>query len=172
MSGLVQGTLATVAATTPDATSVLKIAGIVAVVVIPVVLFWTYVIHLPKQGWRSGTVDNGPEALAHRYDTGSLHVRGGAMIGAVGATWPMATIEADRRQATVRIGRVAVIHRDEVEDVVPVRMPSGRWGIRFLTADGRYDPVVFTPGLFTFSRGGLAKILLDLRGLGWPVVAV
>lgn len=133
-------------------------------------LFWMYEVLLPRQGWRPVKVVNSAEALAHAYGPDALQQRGAAMVGRMGFNWPLGQIEVDATQATVRAGRVAVVRRQEVTAVEPIRFPGGTWGVRFASVDGRVDGVLFSPGFAAYSRNALAPFCQELARRDWPVV--
>ncbi|MGH3369976.1 MAG: hypothetical protein ACRDPR_08230 [Nocardioidaceae bacterium] len=89
--------------------------------------------------------------------------RGGARLGLMNATWPLAQLCFDRDGAVVRIGPIArtTITRSKVVDVKRVRAPLGT-GIRFVGRSGEYDSSLF----WTFDA---ATVLQELRTWGWPV---
>lgn len=117
-------------------------------------------VALRRSGFRSlrrRTQDNISISAAGRT------FRGGARLGLMNATWPLARLSFDRDGAVVRIGPIAraTITRSSVVDVKRVRAPLGT-GIRFVGRSGEYDSSVF----WTFDA---PTVLRELRTWGWPV---
>ena len=84
--------------------------------------------------------------------------RGGARVGWLSATWPLAVLRFDESSAELRVLPLppVLISRDEV-----IRVSRHGWGagLRFETASGQWDHIMFA-----------AKGAGDaLRELGWPV---
>jgi hypothetical protein len=83
-------------------------------------------------------------------------VRGGARIGWLNSSWPLAVLTFDESSAELRILLLSpmVVRRDEV---IRVARRRGVW--RFETASGRWDHI-------TFGASGVGDAL---RQRGWPV---
>jgi hypothetical protein len=128
-------------------------------VVVVLVLLVTGEVALRRSGFRSlrrRTQENISISAAGRT------FRGGARLGLMNATWPLARLSFDRDGAVVRIGPIAraTITRSSVVDVKRVRAPLGT-GIRF-GRSGEYDSSLF----WTFDA---TAVLQELRTWGWPV---
>jgi hypothetical protein len=116
---------------------------------------------LKDQGYRPGQTAPS-RAVHHSFDPlTSMRVRGGSRVGRWNATYPVVTLSADPEWAHLS-GLVPVwISRAEVVSVRPIRSALGQ-GIRFDTADGVLDGVIF----WTFDGPG---VLQGFARLGWPV---
>jgi hypothetical protein len=101
----------------------------------------------------------------HTFSGDAASFRGGGRIGLWNATWPFVTLTADRSWAQVG-GLVPSVWVDrakvtEVQTIGSLVSP----GVRFATADGAYDGLIF----WTFSG---ADVLRSLNVLGWPVAGL
>lgn len=124
---------------------------------------------LRRQGYRWGRRPPTPRP-DHRFADGTFTIRGGARSGLVGASMGLATLQADERFihltvcAPLRLfGPDVWIDRGQVIALQPVSAALGK-GLRFVTADGSLDGVLF----FSTSPADLAA---RLGTLGWPAEA-
>lgn len=114
-------------------------------------LIWT----LRRRQRRSGLADSPTAAIPPGSPT--TVIRGGAVVGRISATWPLAVLSFDESSAELRFPLLRPVHiqRDEV-----IRITRGRsQRLRFETASGRLDHVTFA------GRGASAALLAR----GWPV---
>ena len=127
---------------------------------------------LADQGYRRDAplpTTPAPPALAPT----AARFTGGARLGRANATWPLGRLELDGQQANVRASGLARfgrtgsvwIARSEVDEVRPVHLPMGN-GVRFASAAGTYDAVVFWTG---FTADSIDPVLAAFRDRGWPV---
>jgi hypothetical protein len=104
-------------------------------------------------------------AVQHDFPPGTTTWTGGVTVGWLNAGWPMGRLQVDPDYACIGIrGRrssAVWIPRAAVTGVKPVRTFFAP-GIRFLTADGAYDGVVF----WMRKR---ERALEALKDCGWPV---
>lgn len=109
----------------------------------------------------------------------SVMFTGGARVGRMSFSSPLAELELDANRATIRpcVSPAFVrmwfarpsqvwIERAFVREVVPFRLP-GDTGIRFVSDDGRYDSIAFF-STFSDPDSG-SKILNGFAERGWPV---
>lgn len=92
--------------------------------------------------------------------------RGGARVGLTVSSSPFVTLTADERHASLR-GIMFVptgVERRYCTGVRRIGSVTGR-GIRFDSADGRYDGIIFW-------TGKPQAVLNTLRSLGWPMQSV
>lgn len=125
--------------------------------IVVVVGGWTALIWaLRYRQRRSGLAD--PPASPTAAGSPATIIRGGAVVGWISATWPLAVLSFDESSAELRFPLLHPMHisRDEV-----IRITKGRTQrLRFETASGRWDHV-------RFAGRGASAALLDR---GWPVV--
>jgi hypothetical protein len=149
----------------------------VAVVVVVGILFFGLLAllrvslsrHLERQGYRPSSTPPSLD-LDHSFDEArSVSFRGGSRVGRGNATVPLVKLRFDETWAHLSgAGRLfggvvpVWIDRSAVLGVRRVRGPLSP-GIRFDSADGRYDGVIF----WTKSP---AAVLGALRDHGWPIL--
>jgi hypothetical protein len=118
-------------------------------------------VHRRRVGFR-GSAPVPALSPDHDFGPSAVEFRGGCNVGRLQATWPLATLTFDERyvRLSTPLRPPVWVPLPAVESVQPLRFPSA--GVRFVTADGSYDAVIF----LTSSTTALAA---RMAGLGWPV---
>jgi len=123
---------------------------------------------LARAGYRR-TVRPPRDPVAHEILPGAFACRGGARLGRWRAPFPFATLRVDGELAQIDLSplgswmgtpRSVRVPRREI---VAVRR-IGRSGVRFASADGAWDGVIFWAGGYEAPR-----LCGELRSLGWAV---
>jgi hypothetical protein len=121
---------------------------------------WTALIWRLRRWQRRSGLSDSVTRIGKPDATGSpvVVVRGGARVGSLSATWPLAALTFNESFAELRVLMLHPIYisRDEV-----IRVTRRRWStrLRFETVSGRLDRVAF-------AGAGTGAALLER---GWPV---